>query len=100
MPDPNQPIAKTAGQLAAEARIAERAAESKSAAQSPLDDICRTYGIAMVRTRQHIGEGNEGWSEPLCPRIHQLGGKGCVCKGEVADALVTSEERNEAKAAK
>lgn len=98
MPETNQPIDKTPGQLAAEARIAARATESKSAPQ-PLDDICKTYGIPMVRTRQHVGEGNEDWSEPLCPRIHQLGGKGCVCKGEVADALVTSEERRETKAA-
>lgn len=60
---------------------------------NPLDDICKTYGIAMVRIRQHVGEGNEGWSDPLCPRIHQLGGKGCVCKGEVPNANMSGQER-------
>lgn len=92
MPETNKTIEKTPGQVAAEQRIAARKATASGAAQ-PLDDFCMTYRVPMVRIRQHVGEGNEGWSEPLCPRIHQLNGEGCVCKGEVPDAKMTSQER-------
>lgn len=66
---------------------------ASGASPQPLDDFCVTYRIPMVRTRQHVGEGNEDLSEPLCPRIHQLNGEGCVCKGEVPEANMTSQER-------
>lgn len=93
MPDPNQTFEKTPGQLAAEQHIAARAKETAADAPQPPDDFCTTYRVPMVRTREHVGEGNEGWSEPLCPRIHQLKGEGCVCKGEVPDAKLSSQER-------
>lgn len=66
---------------------------ASGAAPQPLEDFCMTYRVPMVRTRQHVGEGNEDWSEPLCPRIHQLNGEGCVCKGEVPDAKLSGQER-------
>lgn len=71
----------------------EQAPLVNATTSQPLDDFCTTYRVPMVRTREHVGEGNEGWSEPLCPRIHQLNGEGCVCKGEVPDAKLSSQER-------
>lgn len=74
-------------------KAAPAAPIASAADPQPPADFCMTYRVPMVRTREHVGEGNEDWSEPLCPRIHQLNGEGCVCRGEVPAAKLSNQER-------
>lgn len=60
--------------------------DTKDVKDTKLDNFCETYRVPMIRELVHVGDGNSAFGPPLCPRIHQLGGEGCICKGEVEAA--------------
>lgn len=64
-------------------------ADTRTDQQKLLDDICPIHQTPMVKTLQHVGDGQSEWSAPSCVLCEQLKRDG---KYEAVAAAVEAEK--------